>query len=206
MWSDQSGNHNHAVQNSVGSQPLLVSAAINAHPALEFDGEDDRLEISDSGGLNPGSESFLYFAVGQWMSATGGFHAWAGKTSASQGTNWRLFRTHTQKLGLYWGVDGESYPWSAVSVPVGENHVLGWGVDASTGEVLYILNTNIERIPVSVAGMGQNASLMMIGSDETSYHSHMRIAEQVLYRRSSAGFANAELLSIAEYLATSYGL
>jgi len=43
QWSDQSSAGNHAIQPALAMRPRLVSAAIGAGPAVEFDGVDDFL-------------------------------------------------------------------------------------------------------------------------------------------------------------------
>lgn len=46
-WTDVSGNNNHAIQATGGFQPLFKTAQLNGMPAVEFDGTDDRLGLTN---------------------------------------------------------------------------------------------------------------------------------------------------------------
>ena len=46
QWDDQSGSGNNAVQTVATQQPSLVSAELNGHPVLRFDGADDVLGLT----------------------------------------------------------------------------------------------------------------------------------------------------------------
>lgn len=61
IWYDQSGNNNHAVQNTAANQPRIVNAGvieiINTKPALFFDGLNDGFNLTNSiTGNQPKSE------------------------------------------------------------------------------------------------------------------------------------------------------
>ena len=57
QWRDKSGNNRHANQGTAGSQPQLVSNALNGKSLLRFDG-GDRLEFT--GGFVPGDFVVLF--------------------------------------------------------------------------------------------------------------------------------------------------
>jgi hypothetical protein len=68
QWDDQSGNTNHLVQATGGSQPTVTAAAVNGLPALLFDGVDDNLSKS-YGTLAQPLTVFLVVRQETWTSA-----------------------------------------------------------------------------------------------------------------------------------------
>ncbi|MFY2560955.1 LamG-like jellyroll fold domain-containing protein [Corallococcus terminator] len=60
-WADISGQGLHAVQATVGQQPVVRYAAIGGRTALEFDGVDDRLDLTTN--LFAGNTPLTVFAV-----------------------------------------------------------------------------------------------------------------------------------------------
>lgn len=60
-WLDQSGNHHDASQVATSARPLLVPAAENGLPMLEFDGVDDSLALAQ--GFQDFSQGLSFFAV-----------------------------------------------------------------------------------------------------------------------------------------------
>jgi len=54
LWSDKSGQGNHATETTSGSQPAIVVAGINNRTAIGFDGSNDGLDVADDATLNTG--------------------------------------------------------------------------------------------------------------------------------------------------------
>jgi len=54
LWSDKSGQGNHASETTSGSQPAIVAAGINGRTAIGFDGSNDGLDVADDATLNTG--------------------------------------------------------------------------------------------------------------------------------------------------------
>jgi len=54
VWTDKSGQGNHASETTSGSQPAIVAAGINSRTAIGFDGSNDGLDVSDDATLNTG--------------------------------------------------------------------------------------------------------------------------------------------------------
>lgn len=205
-WTDASGNGHDATPAADPRRPRLVADAINGHGVLEFDGIDDALRISDAAGLDPGTSSFLYVAVGSWINTTGAYTVWTGKATPTSDDNWRLFRNVNDALELYYGMDGLFYPASDGALTTDVTYVLGCGVDATTNEVIYIINSSVERKPITISGAGSNNLALTLGGDVTSYPSNIRIAEQAYYTRSAGGFATSEIDDIVTYMMARYGL
>lgn len=205
-WADQSGNGHDAAQATSNARPMLSANAINGEPAIVFDGNNDTLTIADAADLDPGQGSFLYVAVGRWITSSA-YNAWGGKTNGTEGTNYRFFRHPGGKLTLYYGVDGARYADSTLLLSATEDHVIGWGIDAATNELIYIVD-GVERITIaSVLGTGMNATPVTIGADAGGgYPSNIRVAEQVFYSRNAAGFADGELNALITLLRARYGI
>ncbi|MEC8419585.1 MAG: LamG-like jellyroll fold domain-containing protein, partial [Verrucomicrobiota bacterium] len=79
QWRDKSGNNRHANQGTAGSQPQLVSNALNGKSLLRFDG-GDRLEFT--GGFVPGDFVVLFKRTANnqpvVQSGTGASRRWVG--------------------------------------------------------------------------------------------------------------------------------
>jgi VCBS repeat-containing protein len=54
LWSDKSGQGNHASETTSGSQPSIDAAGINGRTAIGFDGSNDGLNVADDATLNTG--------------------------------------------------------------------------------------------------------------------------------------------------------
>ncbi|MBZ4420791.1 LamG domain-containing protein [Myxococcus sp. RHSTA-1-4] len=80
-WPDASGQGVHAVQGSTSAQPLVRQAAIAGHAAIEFDGINDRLDLTTHV-FAAGSLPFTVLAVLQTTDANGHI---AGTGSSSAG-------------------------------------------------------------------------------------------------------------------------
>lgn len=57
LWQDQSGNGNHAIQNTASSRPSFLAHGIAGKPVVRFDGNDDymaiqNLQYNTAGGIN----------------------------------------------------------------------------------------------------------------------------------------------------------
>ncbi|HXJ56204.1 MAG TPA: LamG-like jellyroll fold domain-containing protein [Verrucomicrobiae bacterium] len=80
-WDDQSGNANNALQTVDAQAPTRVDNALNNHPVLRFDGQDDFLDVADSDSLSGAGDMSTFFVVKFDDFAT--FRAVWGKTAAN---------------------------------------------------------------------------------------------------------------------------
>ncbi|MGV3773904.1 MAG: LamG-like jellyroll fold domain-containing protein, partial [Verrucomicrobiales bacterium] len=62
-WQDQSGNENHASQPDETMAPKVVANAVNAKPALRFDGENDYLDVISSETMAMVGDITTFFVV-----------------------------------------------------------------------------------------------------------------------------------------------
>ena len=83
LWEDQSPNGFDATQAAAESMPKLVANAINAKPALRFDGGDDYLDVATAAGLDIVGDiaSFAVVRVDDYANYNG---IW-GKTAGPNG-------------------------------------------------------------------------------------------------------------------------
>ena len=70
VWTDQSGNGRVVQRPSQSAAPSLVSADLNGHDVLEFDGTNDCFVSDDSSEFNFASSDFAIFCVHQRTGAT----------------------------------------------------------------------------------------------------------------------------------------
>src|SRR5262245_44893752 len=64
-WRDQSGNGNHARQQSPASTPTYTQDAVNHLPVVTFDGKGESLFVYDSGSLHFGTSDYAVLVVGR---------------------------------------------------------------------------------------------------------------------------------------------
>ena len=62
-WADQSGNGKDALQAVAANRPLWRTGILNYHPALRFDGTNDRLVTASDIGLTGSDVPFTFFGV-----------------------------------------------------------------------------------------------------------------------------------------------
>jgi hypothetical protein len=205
-WGDLSGHGNDATQSFLSAQPAVAVSAINGLPAIEFDGVNDSLIIADDPTLNPLLDTYLHLAVGRFVSGSGGYDLWMSKATNAVGSNWRLFRNSVSQLQLYWGNDSQAYGGSTGSVADGTDTIVGWGVDAFTNQLIYVVGSNIERRTVLGQGAGSNALDVRLATDGVQVWSKIRIAEHLFYVRSGAAFPDADIHQLIDYFDAKYAL
>jgi hypothetical protein len=66
LWSDGSGNANHAAQPSLTAQPTLLRSVLNGRGVLHFDDEPSTLSVPDSPSLRFAQGDFAYLFVMRW--------------------------------------------------------------------------------------------------------------------------------------------
>ena len=91
VWTDQSGNGRVVQRLSQSGAPSIVSADLNGHDVLEFDGTDDGFQSNDSSEFNFASSDFAVFCVHQ---RTGG--------NSAVGSVYDMGSNVTDAYGIYY--------------------------------------------------------------------------------------------------------
>lgn len=118
-WYDQSGNGRNATQTASNAQPKIISSGsltlIGSKPALDFDGSDDFLAISNLGKtllLNNLSMMFVFSS-----SSTGGYAPLAFQDSYGSSTPWLVpfidFNSGAQSRSYLAGNYGLTQSWTS---------------------------------------------------------------------------------------------
>lgn len=164
-WSDQSGNTNHATQNTAGNQPVYKTGGPGGKPFVRFDGSNDFLNIGGAANYSQATIAFVFKYVANI------FPIWSNRhiTTPPSGTNWTI-NSH----------------WNSASTPItcwmtssNPQNVDGGNLTANAWcSVFYVLTTDtklelfINNVSVnSNTGINRILSLpnSYIGRDDASY-------------------------------------
>jgi hypothetical protein len=121
-----------AAQAAAGSQPRLIPNALNGHAVVEFDGVDDRLDIS-SNLFSSSSTPKTVFAVvrstdtdghiiGTGSSSTGYLPTFGNALAIAYGTFYYKANSNSVGLGLHSFATTVKSRWQIVSAVVSENN------------------------------------------------------------------------------------
>lgn len=61
LWEDQTANGNDAIQGTASLQPIITASAINFNPGLAFDGNNDRMDLPSSLGMDGTSPYSVFY-------------------------------------------------------------------------------------------------------------------------------------------------
>jgi len=182
-WTDKSGNGRHLVE---GTAATLLTADINGHDAVDFDGTNDILQL--------GSQTLAQ-----------DFHVFSVLKFNSHGNNDRLlFFGQTADLFLKMGTggpDGE-VQWQADStnkLDFGTSYAL-LGAVADGGSSSLKKN---EGTPVTVSNNSNGLTDISIGGGAATGFNDMTCAEMAIY---STEQTSGALTAIESYFGTRYGL
>jgi hypothetical protein len=205
QWSDQSGTGTNAAQTAASSQPLFLPNAVNAKPALEFDGVDDFLTFSlDINNLN-GMSVFLVSAStsstqdGSWHGATQSPIFW------NESSDWST--THMspyQRFVKFRFGTGQANNLPVYNRPasIGSNFSVNTFVKNGATESLYVdgaqaLTATGKLAPIK--GTRTTGNLGRGYNDNTYFAG--RIAEVLIYARA---LSDAERQAVEQYLLQKY--
>jgi len=116
QWDDMSGNGNHAVQSTGGSQPLWVDNQLNGKPVLRFDGIDDFMNSAISNVSNITIFCVVKSALtSAWV---GGFSLYNTGSPLDYDINMGIsIIGHASQNGKYWFTkDGANYTYNNGSI------------------------------------------------------------------------------------------
>ena len=190
-WHDMSGNNNDSSQIVNEKQPTYTLNAINGHPALLFDGNDDFLE-----GTVLNLQNYTQFIVAQRNSNTGQNYmtsAFSGKPLDA------VFGNNTNLIKIFQGLTTPVI--STTTIDVNEPHII---------TVTYSDNNDVELF---INGMSQGIGNKMpmgiinfpysIGGVNGSGSFDGYMGEIVTYNRV---LSNTEILQINTYLSSKWGI
>ncbi|MCL4712164.1 MAG: hypothetical protein KJZ73_13055 [Pseudorhodoplanes sp.] len=185
-WTDLSGNNRHATEAT--NKPLWVDALVNGHPAIRFDGSNDKL-------VTPGftvNAPFTCLAVFKNVAVTNDRRVVSFNTTVGASIN--------QRTGPNIRLQGNGNDGPSVSTDTTSFHryFCTWNGSSS---VIAIDNGSDQT---SGSDISQNLALVEIGtSSALGTYSNVEIAEMIVYDSVISG---ANRTNLATYLQTRYNL
>lgn len=206
-WTDQSGNNNHAVQDTASYRPLFKTNILNGKPAIVFDGSNDYLTIDGTMVVNT---NYSIFAVVKRNSSNpGSFNYYLGGTQSMMNKNlqlgWRSNTTLTH--GQYTNDYDMRVPSYSASMPaylITSRHSNTLGNDTYLNGSMKGLNMNnvsSARLAHLSAWQGASVGRYIDNTINTRFNGY--VAELIIYNRY---LSESERKSVETYLANKYGL
>jgi len=195
-WGDVSGWNNDASQGTSGNQPTVVEGAINAKPALSFNGSTSKLTLPTSTSLGLQSTPYEMFIVAKSSSSDIQFLIAGGATEQ--------FEYH-----LNGAVGARFIPVTSIFVDQGtagaytngSAHVFSARTSASAGVV------RIDGNDVGASGVNtlssNSGNLLLGGRSDNMYYLNGSIAEVIIY---NTNLSNEERNAVEQYLADRYNI
>lgn len=181
LWTDMSGNNNHAFQNTADYRPIYITDALNGKPVLQFDGTNDSLSFPELPHVQT-----VFVVLRENPAAT---------------ANWRPFiahsatppRWHRGANKTFWATQ-----WGAAEVYNGQTKVNGVLVNGLTTTIPthYSVVSHINTAPVPANQIGRDRAY-----EDRVWHGE--IAEVLLYNRA---LSEQEENEVGWYLADKYAL
>ncbi|MBX3007828.1 MAG: leucine-rich repeat protein [Melioribacteraceae bacterium] len=195
-WGDVSGWNNDASQGTSGNQPTVAESAINAKPALAFNGSTSKLTLPTSTSLGLQSTPYEMFIVAKSSSSDIQFLIAGGANEQFEyHLNGVVGARFIPVTSLYLDkgtagdyIDGNAHVFSG-RASSGGGTIRVDGVDgfSSTGNLL-----------------SSNSGNLLLGvRSDGSYYFNGSIAEVIIY---SANLSSADRNTVEQYLANRYGI
>lgn len=207
QWNDKSANARHISQGTASQQPTYETNKLNAKPAILFDGSNDILSTSASGGA--GVTNASVFAVMRYVAASAedlpiviGKKDTADLLAGHVRAFYRGSGGNTQGFAT-WAID---QPTSAYATDTGGSyHIFGFRQTGSTVQIRRNgAGTNYTLSSTPNAVVGNNFSMgSIVGNVAASYYSNVSVAEVVVLY-SYASDDNTSL--IEKYLSSKWGI
>lgn len=208
QWNDRSGNGFNATQGTSGSRPANT-AQINYNTAIDFDGANDFLNISDL--VATGTTGLTAFAVAQ-QSSTGG-DTWGcvllGQTNSSSwtggGYGLTALSSGNTDFGFWvtaWNTNFVSYATTLSSPAL----MTGSWNGTTANNVQYFQNSTSRGTDAYTPGTVGDGGNSYIGSgvgSGTEFCFNGNIAEIAVY---NTGLSSANVNRVESYLALKYGI
>ena len=192
QWWDQSGNARNAIQATATRQPKVVSSGVlvaeEGRPAIEFDGVDDRLTISDSAVLDLPATVFTVLT----HSPTSSERYILARQSGSNNGGVILRQQNSTELVSFLTIDAASpYPYVTFAKKTGQDLIVA--IAAPPSSSIYSSSV-LGGTSAAISGFTNAAHLVAIGArpetGESNWDSKMQ--EIVVYPSDQS--ANRELI------------
>jgi hypothetical protein len=200
-WTDSSVNSADASQATGGNQPTLITDAINFNPALDFDGSDDFMEITNQGGFPSGSADRTLIGVGMTRDANAQQFIFAYGQAPVANNMYSVGCTNAKKFGdvyltLLEGAIG--------TCPTNQGEIITF---RNSGNTRY-LDSNGVQINTSngltiATNKAQPARIGMVSPTDTGKYWNGYISEIILY---SQNLSATEQKQVYTYLGIKYGV
>jgi len=209
VWNNRAQALHCAYQTDAARQPTVIPNLRNGHNGVRFDGTNDYLRIPDADELDPGTNGFSIFVVGN-LTDTDSTRFWLGKGNASSGDEgYSMFYGSAGEVGVRANADGDRagknldidpMPTSLVSYILTGSEVeaylnksaAGWQNGfAGASDALYSgdINTTLDLL------LGARSDLNLLFEGE--------LFEVMIYNRALGG---AEREAVEQYLMEKYNI
>ena len=202
-WNDQSGRGNNAASPEEAAAPILTANALNAKPAIHFDGSDDYLDIPTAPSIELVGDVSSFFVV-EFDDFANYRAVWA-KTLANIPSSTDYYVTPEGIPRAYRGsgnVSDIGSVDSTVRPRVGNYYILGFQMEGTT--LTHYLNDRASGAGEITATLVDSGTPLKIGSrDDLFTKMKGHIAELLIFDRS---LSSQERGSAVGYLQTKYGI
>lgn len=204
-WDDQSPNANHGSQTVAGSRPLVNTTGFNYHQTIQFDGDNDWINIPDL--VDPASTGLTVFAVARQTDTSG--KNWGvvlfGQSNSNgwSGGGYGLTALSGNNTEFGFWVDD----WSPnVSHPttLQEPTVMAGSWNGTTTNAAEYHHNGISAGTYNYTGtVGDNGPSAIGSSGNSNYSFYGDVAEVIVY---DTGLGINDFNRIQSYLAFKYGI
>jgi VCBS repeat-containing protein len=211
VWSDKSGQGNHASETTSGSQPSIDAAGINGRTAIGFDGSNDGLDVADdttlnTGGPYSGKTLMMAFRTGSDVTGRQVLYEQGGGT---RGINFYIFNNELYLNGWNLAETAWGPSFAKAAVTANTTYVATFVFDQAAGTVegfldgtsigsvsgVSVLNSHSENIGIGAARQNTVFHDGSFSGDGLTFGG--RIGEFVHYNRA---LADVEQAGVEAYL------
>ncbi len=205
QWTDVMGNNYSALQDNNTKMPAVIEDGINGNPALQFDGENDFLNLQN---VVPGRSMSAYIMV-ETDSIGFNDHGWFASARSENGYLMHPWKESTQYHGDVYDLNGESSGASSFYIAdAAAPHIYGfiYGQDDYHQTLTQVFDDNY--YPNNGANIGLRDDTtpieeIHIGWDYEERFGEGRIAEHFMYRER---LMTSQHRIVSNYMAAKYGI
>jgi Secretion system C-terminal sorting domain len=205
LWTDVIGNGYSATQSTLSRMPELVNDGINGNPALQFDGNNDYLSLTN---VVPGRSMSAYIMV-ETDSIAFNDHGWFASARSANGYLMHPWKTQTQYHGDAYDLDGNSTGASQFYIgDAAAPHIYGfiYHQDDLHQTMTQVFDDNYYPHNGVNLGLRNNTTPIAeirMGWDYDDRYGKGRIAEHFVYR---TRLMTSQHRIVSNYMAAKYGI